>query len=273
MRRTVVSGNRASVTLPNGQEAVAGGIVTQGAVTIEHSEVSDNVAEVEGAQAGDEDQVALAGGIKVGEDSDFPPPTAILRDSVVRGNRAVTRVEGAGTLAVAFAGGVLAGAPLLIERTRITDNLAHAISGGDAVADGGGLEIDSAVTIRDSIVARNVVAVDAAGAAGAVGGGIANAGDLTVERTTISGNRAHASGAGGLLPFGEASAALGGGIWNGSFGGPLPTLTVRDSAIVANALDAPAGFLVQGGGIYSAFPITLTRTALAGNRPDQCVGC
>jgi hypothetical protein len=29
----------------------------------------------------------------------------------------------------------------------------------------------------------------------------------------------------------------------------------------------------QGGGLYTASPVTLTRTVIAGNKPDQCFGC
>ena len=92
------------------------------------------------------------------------------------------------------------------------------------------MEIDSTVTIRDSLVARNSVVAEAEGAALAHGGGIANAGQLTVERTRVVDNRVEASGAGGPLPFGVPSGALGGGIWNGDFGGPPPTLALTQTA-------------------------------------------
>jgi hypothetical protein len=273
LRRTVVSGNRAVAAPPNGSHAQTGGVGADGEVTIEDSLVADNTAEVHGTFSAADEPVALAGGIHVGACCGVEH-SATIRNTIVRGNRATAEIDGAGALAVSFAGGVLADAPLLIERTAITDNLVRSTSSaGDAAADGGGIEVDSAVTIRDSVVARNAVVAEAQGAAGAVGGGIANAGQLTVVRTLVLDNRVRARGAGGLLPFGEPSAALGGGIWNGAFGGPPPTLTLTDSVVVANSLDAPSGFVVAGGGLYTTFPVTRTRVVIAGNRPDQCSGC
>jgi hypothetical protein len=272
LRRSVVSGNRAVASLPNGQAATTGGIGSAGALTIEDSVVSNNSAELSGSFPGDDAQEALAGGILVNECCGVSH-TATVRNTLVHGNRVLADVGSPETLAIAFAGGVFAEAPLLLERTLVTDNLVRAVSAGDAVADGGGIEAVSAVTIRDSVVARNTVVADAQGAALASGGGIANAGELTVERTLVLNNRVRALGAGGQLPFGEPSGALGGGIWNGTFGGPPPTLTLTNSAVVANSLDAPAGFAVEGGGLYTLFPLTRTRTAIVANRPDQCFGC
>ncbi|MEP6813413.1 MAG: hypothetical protein ABI990_10525 [Actinomycetota bacterium] len=274
LRRSVVSGNRAVATLPNGQFAGVGGVGASGALTIEDSVVSDNSAEVSGPPVGfEEDLVALAGGIQVSECCGVAPPTAVIRSTKVTGNRAVAHAGSEGTLAVAFGGGLLAEAPLLIERSEITGNTARATSFGDAVADGGGMEIDSTVTIRDSLVARNTVVVEAGGAALAQGGGIANAGQLTIERTAVVDNHVEASGAGGPLPFGVPSGALGGGIWNGDFGGPPPSLNLTNSVVAGNSLEAPAGFVRSGGGLYTLYPVSLSKTAIAGNRPDQCFGC
>jgi hypothetical protein len=274
LRRSVVSGNHAVATLPNGQFAGVGGVAASGALTIEDTVVRDNSAELSGPPAGfDEDLVALAGGIQVSECCGVAHPRAVIRSTRVTGNRAVARSGSGDTLAVAFGGGLLAEAPLLLERSQVTDNVARASSAGDAVADGGGMEIDSTVTIRDSLVARNRVVADAEGAALAHGGAIANAGQLTVERTRVVDNRVEASGAGGPLPFGVPSGALGGGIWNGDFGGPPPTLTVTHSVVAGNSLEAPGGFVLSGGGLYTLYPVSLSHTTIAGNRPDQCFGC
>ena len=45
------------------------------------------------------------------------------------------------------------------------------------------------------------------------------------------------------------------------------------SAVLANSLSASSGFLVRGGGLFTDFPVSLTRTVIAGNNPDQCFGC
>jgi len=274
LRRSAVSGNRAVATLPNGQDAAVGGISASGALTIEDSVVGDNSADASGPPAGwDEDLVALAGGIEVDRCCGVAHPTAVIRNSKVTGNSAAAHVGTMGTLAVAFGGGLLVSAPLLVEGSQVTENVVHATSAGDAVADGAGMEVDSTMTIRDSLVARNTVLVEAGGAALAHGGGIANAGDLTVESTRVVDNHVEASGAGGLLPFGVPSGALGGGIWNGQFDGPPPTLSLTHSVVAGNDLQAPDGFVLSGGGLYTLYPVSLSHTPIVGNHPDQCFGC
>lgn len=270
LRRSVVSGNRSSVALPNGQAASAGGIGSSGAMTIEDTVVGDNEAVLNGVPPDEEVQEALAGGVIAGGGGETH---VAIRNALLRGNRALAEVDRPETLAIAFAGGLLGDSRLVMERTLVVDNVARAVSAGSAAADGGGLENDGPATIRDSVIARNSVVAEAAGAALAEGGGIANAGQLTLERTLVLNNRAVARGAGGPLPFGEPSGARGGGIWNASFGGPPPTLTLTNSAVVGNSLDAPAGFVRHGGGIFTRFPVTLGRTLVAGNRPDECFGC
>jgi hypothetical protein len=99
----------------------------------------------------------------------------------------------------------------------------------------------------------------------AQGGGLANAGQTTVRRTPVVGNSVNANGATGI--------AQGGGLWNSSFGGPPPTLTVLHSAIVRNSASGSAGVAVKGSGLYTDLPVTVTRTLIAGNVPDQCFGC
>ena len=98
-------------------------------------------------------------------------------------------------------------------------------------------------------------------------------GDLTLERTTVVSNSASGNGAAAPLPFGGVSSAFGGGISNGGPGIPSATLTVTDSVINANRLSGSAGFLVNGGGVYTESGIVRTRTVIAGNKPDDCFGC
>jgi hypothetical protein len=80
----------------------------------------------------------------------------------------------------------------------------------------------------------------------------------------VTGNTATAKGAGGN--------AQGGGINNINLFGP-PQLTLIDSAILANRLSASPGIALHGGGLFTDSPVTLTRTLIAGNQPDQCFGC
>ena len=274
--RSVVSGNHARVSSSANGAADSGGIFTLGEMTIRNSVVSENSAELESSAPLTVDQASLAGGILVAfcpVEFCGPPHATTITNTVINGNRATARNDNAAGLANAFAGGIAAEGPLLLERSIVSHNVARSVSAGDGVADGGGLEVTGQATIRDSVIARNRAVAEAAGAAAAIGGGLANAGQLTLERTLVLDNSASATGAGGLLPFGLPSAVLGGGIWNGSFGGDPPQLTLTHSAVLGNRLSGPSGFLIQGGGLYTDFPVTLTKTPIAGNKPDQCFGC
>jgi len=273
--RTVVSGNRVVVGPPNGRDASSGGIASSGGLTIEDSSISDNSVEFTGANA-EGDQVALAGGLEVGQCAPcgIPHPTATIRNTFITGNRAVATAADVDAVPAAFAGGLIDDAPLLIERSVISGNSARTVAAGAAAADGGGMEIDGTVTIRDSLVAHNSVVAEGNGPALANGGGIANFGDLTLERTLVLANSVTAHGAAGQHPFGAPSLAIGGGIWNRDFDlqNP-PSLTLVDSVVSANSAEGSAGFVVGGGGLWTATPVTRSRTVIAGNRPDQCHGC
>jgi hypothetical protein len=50
-------------------------------------------------------------------------------------------------------------------------------------------------------------------------------------------------------------------------------LALVDSAVTGNTLTASAGITMQGGGLFTLFPVTLTDSVVAGNVPDQCYGC
>jgi hypothetical protein len=115
--------------------------------------------------------------------------------------------------------------------------------------------------------------VSATGAANVAGGGIGNlSGHAALDGTRVTGNHGTADAGHGL--------AIGGGIVNVDFGGGPPELALSDSVVTANGLVATPGITPQGGGIFTAdiftgspFAVTLTRTVIEGNKPDQCVGC
>jgi hypothetical protein len=68
--------------------------------------------------------------------------------------------------------------------------------------------------------------------------------------------------------------AQGGGIWSGvDLSGPPVQLTLENTSVTENALTGPSGITLQGGGLFTTSPVTLTNTTIARNRPDQCVGC
>ena len=230
LEHSVVSGNHAVVTTPNGQNADTGGINSLGVLMIDDSLVSDNTTEVTAALAADQDWAeAETGGIHISTCCAVAG-SATIRNTVVHGNRVTARNTDPAGVSNSFAGGIDVEGQLLLERSVVSGNVVTAISAGDATADGGGLEVDGNATIRDSIVAQNRVVAQAAGGAFAAGGGIANAGTLTVERTQVFGNGASATGSG---PFqGTPSAVQGGGIWNSSFDGQsTATLTLTNTTI------------------------------------------
>ena len=100
-----------------------------------------------------------------------------------------------------------------------------------------------------------------------VGGGIQNGGLLTLNRTTVTGNRA-ASDGGGIYNYGtltlnntrlsDNSAGGGGG---GLFSEGVATLNY--STVTRNTA-------AYGGGILSVNTLTLNRTTVSGNVPDDC---
>jgi hypothetical protein len=267
LRHSFVTGNRAATGLPNGQFADGGGIADNGTLTVEASFVTSNTSEVSAAVAStfpfDIRQEANAGGI-------FSTGSATIARSTVSGNN----VESSNTEgdALALAGGIDADdeGSLMLSDSRIAHNQVRAIvppsSGSSAVAAAGGLSTRGVSTVRDIFVGNNSVTADSeTGFVIAAAAGLGNIGQTALERSLVIGNSAAANGAVGV--------AQGGGIQNISVGGPDPHLTITDSVVTANKLDASPGITPQGGGIFTAFPITLMHTVIEGNQPDQCFGC
>jgi len=123
------------------------------------------------------------------------------------------------------------------------------------------------MTISDSVISANRLTATTTGSASVQGGGVANIGVLTLRNTSVADNRGTASGPGGL--------AQGGGIFNVSVpdGPPSVRLALIDSTVTHNTLTASPGITVQGGGLFTLFPVTLTSSVIAQNVPDQCYGC
>jgi hypothetical protein len=42
--------------------------------------------------------------------------------------------------------------------------------------------------------------------------------------------------------------------------------------VIGNTLSASPGLPVQGGGLFTAFPVALSHSQIAHNHPDQCAG-
>lgn len=264
LSHSIVSGNRALSAGPNGLGANAGGIRSDGQMTIHASLISGNDVEVQQTHSGNFDNGAFAGGIEI---SDADGAAATITNSIVTGNR-VSSASSVDDIA-SFAGGILDEGLLSMGSTSVDHNVVHAKAPGSAFTDGGGLEVDGTATITNSVIAANTdTAVAVSGQALAQGGGLANVGRTTLQRTLVTGNVASASGPPGGL-------AQGGGVWNGAFDPsmPLPMLTLIDSAVTGNHVTAGGGITAQGGGVFTITPIVSTRTLIVGNAPDQCEGC
>src|SRR5215208_3267124 len=242
LRSSVVSGNRAATTAPNGRFAYGGGIRDDGILAIADSVIDGNSAAVSSSAPSsfpfDIEQEADAGGI-------FSNGSATIARTTISGN-SVSSSNVSGD-AQAVAGGIDADFLLLVESSVDHNSVTASVpasSGFLAGAVFGGVKVGGDVTIRKGrIVGNTLSAVSAGGGANAAGAGIANlSGRLTLERTLVTGNRGTASGLGGL--------ALGGGILNIDFGGGPPQLTVADSVVTANALTGSPGITPHGGGIF-----------------------
>jgi hypothetical protein len=262
LRNSVVSGNSAAVNAPNGSLVQAGGVDSAGAATIENSIISGNSLLARDLVADEAD--AFAGGLLA------QGPLSLSNSSVDHNQVHASLVSAVGGLVFTDAGGVEADNIATITNTRIVDNSLDATApAGTVIAVGGGLAVGFhfGVTVRDSLIARNIVtATSAGGTPIGAGGGVENFGQLTLERTVVTNNAGTANGASGI--------AHGGGISNETFPGDSPPLlTLTDSVVTANNLGASPGVTPQGGGLFTTSPATLTRTVVAGNKPDQCFGC
>jgi hypothetical protein len=261
LKHCLVTGNRATGTPPHGDTAHGGGIDAPGPLTIEDSVVSGNSADLSTQDPTDEFPLAIAGGIGIGAN-------ATITRTIVSDNGVTATNVGGQSLAVAggiFDEGSLTLSNSTIARNNVSSNI-PAASHDTALAGSGGMEVNGAATIRESLFVGNSVEASAAGGiVHAGGGGIGNFGQTTIDRTGVIGNHVTVSGA--------AGSAQGGGIDNDTLFGSTPSLTITNSVITGNSLSASSGLAVQGGGLFTAFPMTLTRTNNAGNSPDQCFGC
>ncbi|MGW2701136.1 hypothetical protein [Streptomyces sp. NPDC001340] len=248
LNKTTIKGGKATdcpgapvPPFPPGQ-VCGGGINNQGTLTVNHSQVIDNIAT---------SSVFAEGG---GIDNDG---TATLYDTDVSGNIAEytgTEVNGAAGGGIAndgpltlryshvhhntvtvtpntgsFALGALGiFAPVTIEHSVISDNRSSA-RGGVAR---GALNNASTVTMTDSIIRDNT----ASAPGGTVNGGaVGNGGDLTMTRSLVVRNHATAPN-GGTVTGGAISV------------GPVGKLTLRDSQVLGNTASASGG-TARGGGI------------------------
>jgi hypothetical protein len=299
IRDSLVAANAARAVLPYGRFAEAGGIFSRkgSSLTVVGSSVTGNTAELTTAFSSAVTG-AQTGGIKLAGDA---TTTGTIRDSHIDGN-AVLATSTGGEL-FAFAGGIDDDGSLLLSGSTVDDNRVEAISSRDMFVDGGGLEVEGSATIADTQIVGNSVAAHASeGIASAQGGGVFTAGEtpVSVRDSLVGDNTAQSTATagtavvqgGGILnatgldirdsivrgnvgtTAGPSGTAEGAGIWNGDLDYGLPiALTLRDVTVTDNTLSGTAGLPLQGGGLFTAFPVTLKDSVLTGNSPDQCFGC
>ena len=300
--------NRALAAIPNGRFAEGGGIFTDPGVelTLRNSLVRGNTASLTSTLpyfvpgADPLDMNANGGGIHAGDDS-----TVTIENTKFSGN--VVSVDDPNGEPVAFDSALHPGAgPLSLRNSVLTNNRLVATVGSseDVGPSGSALDVNGPATVSNVRITENTTLVTSgAGLAAAVAA--VYAGDTAEERAVISnsvirGNTTTASslsgaatvqGSGllneGILELrndlitnntGRATApdgfAQGGGIWNASVFNPPPIdLTLDHTSVTGNRLFASSGVTVQGGGLFTAFPVTLKNSRLAGNSPDNCYGC
>jgi hypothetical protein len=269
LRDSVVNGNtsRLETTLPlfssNGDFVMlanAGGIHVGDNIptTVERSKVDDNAAISSDLQG---EPGSIDAGMIVGAS----PLT--MRDSHVDHNLAATTAQTVADVAPVGDALEVDGSGTIVD-TSVDGNLATTFSPNGVAGTYGGLSVigTDLLTVRNSSISENLtLARSDTGSAEVLGGGVFNNTQLTLDHVTITRNTARAEGPDGV--------AQGGAIWNGDlFAGP-PVLTLANSSVVGNVLEASPGIPRQGGGIFTTFPIAQVNTLIAGNRPDQCAGC
>jgi predicted outer membrane repeat protein len=287
---SVISGNQASASAPNGRFADSGAIFMEGgSLSMSGSSVTNNSATLNAGLPNSVNTLAVAGGIHISDQASG----GSIRNTTVSGN-AVTMTNTAGDAnaftgafqndsntglelsndvitnnsvtvsALGHSGGNAAGDSGAgewggtVTNTRVTGNRVSTSSvAGDADADAGASEFNGSIT--NSLVSDNhVQAYSPHGTAIDRGGGLVG-GRITLRNTTVSGNTANANGRSGF--------ARGGGIF-----GDAPLVLV-DSSVTGNALSGNSAITLQGGGIYATASVSLTNSVIADNIPDQCFGC
>jgi hypothetical protein len=308
---TTVSGNQAIAAAPNGRFAEGGGVYVgldfggSDALTVDNSTVTGNSASLTSNfpkfAAGKLIELsANGGGIHVGdggipttvdntaithnsvttkglrgEPLDFDPAMVVgdspltMSNSVVSHNALFSTVATTADIGPAGSTLELDGGGT-ITNTRVIDNTSTVMSpSGIAGNAGAGLAVYNSqpVTVHGGVIGDNTsIARTTTGSATVQAVGVLNNGLLELDGVQVSGNSGKA--------IGPTGTAQGGGIWNGMlFPAPQVQLTLDHTTVTRNSLAGSPGVTVQGAGLFTAFPVTLTHSVIAGNTPDQCFGC
>ncbi len=301
LRHSIVSGNESVATPPHGIWPWGGGIIVDGgngAITIVDSQITDNRTSLTTTYPAGVDTRATGTALDFDESHVGPVTitnTRITGNSVTASGPTANLSVGdifyvnatspltmrdsifAGNSVTATGASIFCGCPFEIDsagvvtNTQIVGNRQSLTSlAGDVFGIGTFVGFSAAgVRLVDSVVADNKFDVSATGGQATLGGaGIWNAGTLQLNGTRVTGNIGRATGPSGTVQ--------GGGIWNGLYadgGPPSAVLTLTDSLVARNSVSGSPGLTVQGGGLFTAFPVTLQHSAIVRNTPDQCYGC
>jgi hypothetical protein len=305
LESSTVTGNDSIVAIPNGRFAIGGGVHIQngGALTIRNSVVSNNSASLSSLLPRGIGMQANGGGIHVGDDS-----AVAIDNSTISGND-VTVDDPNGEPAGYDSAIILGQSSLAMRNSTVDNNRTDVLvaSTADAGPSGTALEVDGGSTISNTRITNNSTTVTAvAGAADAAGTVFSFPQALEpvlIENSLISDNSVTASATGGPATVngaaltnqgplelrntriadnsgaatGPAGAAQGGGIWNGALipfpEGPPVELTLTNSTVTGNLLSGSPGLTIQGGGLFTSFPVALVNSRITNNVPDECFGC
>ena len=237
-------------------------IANGGSVTVKDTKIVGNSLVADDPLG---EPVAFGAGFQVDDGS-----ALVMQRSTISKNRIDVRtattedVGGSGVAAEFDAAGEVTDVQVTDNTTTVTsiDGQAAVTGALATYANNPQLLVLTRVVVKDN----SAVALSRNGSALAQGGGIVNQGLMELKNVTVKDNKAAA--------YAPTATAQGGGIYNGPlFFDQQLELTVSNSSITGNAAVTSAGGTAQGGGIFSTAPLTLTGTRVAGNRPDQCVGC
>jgi hypothetical protein len=306
LKHSVVTHNEAVATAPYGRWAWGGGIILdggggQGAVTISDSVISDNsslltstypagvLANATGAAfdfdehqygsvtvtntkiTGNVSSANAPKGSPIAGDVIYIDPGSpfVMRDSVVSGNRVVATgaQAGAGNLFEVDSRATISNTRITGNRLTLTTRITDPTDPNSAISGTFAVWRSPLVVLQDSLVAGNSVSMTAShGTAFVEGAGIWNAGGLRLVNTKVTGNTARESGPAGWV--------RGGGIWSDRYQpDDKPRLELVDSLVSGNTISGSSKVKLQGGGVFSAYPVKRTKTVIAKNTPDQCFGC
>jgi hypothetical protein len=264
---SVIRDNRANLAasmpsdVPSGAQAAAGGIhvADTGSATITNTTIEHDTVAMTNTVG---DAIAYSGGISTDVD------VALSHDVISDNHVSAVALPGSTGYASSDSGaGEMSGT---IDDVRLTDNSDMAVSAAGYAEAFSGASVFYGGSLTNSVVSGNVLRASSAhGTVYLTGAGLVAGGPLMVRNTIVRGNTGTAQGSTGT--------AQGGGMADvdQSQSPALPTggpLDLVNSSVIVNELSGSPGITVQGGGLYTTYPLSRTNSTVRDNTPDNCVG-